>query len=395
MVPATGVWSHIVGLWDGTNIYSFVNGANKVTTAAATIVSLATGDVGLFAGKTGTVQFAPGSLGEVCFWNGVALTDSEVAALANGVAPQFVHPDGLTLYWPLFGDSPEPDYSGSRNSGTVTGSTVVAHPPVYGRLLRSTPPLVTPSGAVTTISAAVAAAASVSATVVRVRARSATSNAAATVAASVVRVRARSATATAAAAVTGAVVRTRTFTAAAAATATAACAVVRLRARAATVNATATVTAAIVRTGALTATANARATVSATVVRTRTAAATATARATVTAAVVRTRPLTGSALATATVSCSAVRTRGRSATVAATSTAIASVIRVRVLAPAVTATATVDATVSVVSASGQSSTDGQLLLTDAPWATITATAFSPAVQLTDRAAATLGIRTGG
>lgn len=41
--------------------------------------------------------------------------------------------NGLAFYAPLWGGSPEPDYSGNRNNGTVTGATVSSNnPPING-----------------------------------------------------------------------------------------------------------------------------------------------------------------------------------------------------------------------------------------------------------------------
>lgn len=55
------------------------------------------------------------------------------------------------LYWPLWGGSPEPDYSGNGNHGTVTGATVSSdNPPInglyYPRVFRNEYAMTTPAG---------------------------------------------------------------------------------------------------------------------------------------------------------------------------------------------------------------------------------------------------------
>jgi len=62
----------------------------------------------------------------------VVLTQAEILeAMRYGFTPR-----GLIGFWPLFGvDSPEPDYSGRKLNGTVTGTSVVPGPPVAWPLL--------------------------------------------------------------------------------------------------------------------------------------------------------------------------------------------------------------------------------------------------------------------
>ncbi len=73
-----------------------------------------------------------GDIAECCLWN-IILTDAEVALLATGIAPWFIHPEALIFYAPLLhGYSPEIDLMKGNNL-TVTGATVVAHPPIRYR----------------------------------------------------------------------------------------------------------------------------------------------------------------------------------------------------------------------------------------------------------------------
>ena len=72
-----------------------------------------------------------GRLAEAGVWN-VALSDSEMEALAAGMSPLMVRPDALKAYWPLFpgeGAGDATDWAGSNpmvEGGTVTAT---AHPP--------------------------------------------------------------------------------------------------------------------------------------------------------------------------------------------------------------------------------------------------------------------------
>ncbi len=71
----------------------------------------------------------PGSIADVALWN-VALTATEVTAIAQGARPFTVRPANLISYLPVDGlQSPEPDLSGNANNGTVTGAALASGPP--------------------------------------------------------------------------------------------------------------------------------------------------------------------------------------------------------------------------------------------------------------------------
>lgn len=71
----------------------------------------------------------PGLIADVAFWN-VALTAAEFAALGVGARPYTIRPLALVGYWPVTGiQSPEPDFSGLNNNGTVTGTVNASGPP--------------------------------------------------------------------------------------------------------------------------------------------------------------------------------------------------------------------------------------------------------------------------
>ena len=59
------------------------------------------------------------------------LSASEAQALTRGVNPFGVRPANLKAFLPIWGNqSPEPDYHKASSTGTVTGTTKVANPPV-------------------------------------------------------------------------------------------------------------------------------------------------------------------------------------------------------------------------------------------------------------------------
>jgi len=73
-----------------------------------------------------------GDEAEVCVW-AAELSTNEVLILSRGVNPFIVQNSNINGYWPLYGnDSPEPQYKGQTDTGTVTGATKSTgwHPPV-------------------------------------------------------------------------------------------------------------------------------------------------------------------------------------------------------------------------------------------------------------------------
>lgn len=59
----------------------------------------------------------------MAFYN-IELGANDLLALAHGVPPLIVRNEGLLGFWPLWGNqSPEPDYKGGADTGTVTGAT--------------------------------------------------------------------------------------------------------------------------------------------------------------------------------------------------------------------------------------------------------------------------------
>ena len=128
--PSAGTWLHLGATYDGStnavgiNLYangSLDNGSatqdtlgNDATTNALNLTIGARPD--------GSAAFN-GAVAEVGVWSGV-LTAAEMASLAKGFSPQLIRPSGLRFYAPLVRG--QNDIRGQN--GTLTGTTVVAHP---------------------------------------------------------------------------------------------------------------------------------------------------------------------------------------------------------------------------------------------------------------------------
>lgn len=117
MLDTTAVWTenqwHHVGFVEAsaTDHRVFLDGANKVT--STTSIAPAGADrtsIGRVADSS-PEMFFDGDIGHVAMWN-VALTDAELATLANGTSPLRVRRDALIHYWPINGQSPEADVVG-------------------------------------------------------------------------------------------------------------------------------------------------------------------------------------------------------------------------------------------------------------------------------------------
>ena len=125
-------WNHACGVWTSrNNRAAFLNGGGKGTdTGDAVPANLDRTSIGRIGDST-PGEHMSGRIAEAAIWN-VALTDSEVQALASGVSPLRVRVASLQAYWPLFaitGDAP--DYSGGANTLTDNNTVGIAdHAPV-------------------------------------------------------------------------------------------------------------------------------------------------------------------------------------------------------------------------------------------------------------------------
>lgn len=127
--PTAGTWYSVVGLHDGSIWKLYIDAAFQASggTTGAAAANGQNHSIGARIDSGTPSSFFNGKIAEVAVWN-TNIPVAAIAALAAGAPPWIAAPDGLKGYWPLLGDSSEPDYSGTRSSGTVTAATVVAHP---------------------------------------------------------------------------------------------------------------------------------------------------------------------------------------------------------------------------------------------------------------------------
>ena len=129
---SSGVWAHVMGVYDGSNLKAYLNGAAVGQTAKTGNLPTNTDDLTLGYFKSGGSgqDWLQGDLAEIAVWNAV-LTAGEIASLAKGFAPYLIRPQSLNFYMPVQGNnSPELDVKNAL-SGTVTGATKSDHPSVF------------------------------------------------------------------------------------------------------------------------------------------------------------------------------------------------------------------------------------------------------------------------
>jgi hypothetical protein len=130
----SGTWHHAGAIFTSVpNMTSYLDGIAGSAVSSNVPASMVVTRIGCeyFSGSN---QFGNGLstvlIAEAALWN-VALTASEITALAAGVRPSRVRPGALKGYWPLFGlGSYEPDLSGKGNNGTLIGTSYANHAPV-------------------------------------------------------------------------------------------------------------------------------------------------------------------------------------------------------------------------------------------------------------------------
>ncbi len=101
---SANTWHHAAGVFTAINSRSaFLDGGGKVTgVVSVTPASIDRMRIGVTADVT-PFGYTNGSIAEAAVWD-VALTDTEVAILANGYSPLLVRPSGLVFYSPLIRD---------------------------------------------------------------------------------------------------------------------------------------------------------------------------------------------------------------------------------------------------------------------------------------------------
>jgi Concanavalin A-like lectin/glucanases superfamily len=129
-LPASS-WAHIAFTGSSAAGYNtFLNGTAGTSGGSGTTMNSTTGDVTI--GKrtySGNEGFVSGNIADIAIWNTI-LTGTQISNLASGQRANTIGANAnLVGYWPIVGQSPEPDKSGNSNNGVLTGTTIVAGPP--------------------------------------------------------------------------------------------------------------------------------------------------------------------------------------------------------------------------------------------------------------------------
>jgi hypothetical protein len=126
-----GAWRHVAGTYDLSDIRMYLDGAESSTAAENRPIAYnASNDLYVGTWDNGAFNLhQDGDYAELGVWS-VALSAAEIAALAKGAHPHHIRPDKLVLYLPIWGASPEPDLSGNRQNGTVSGTAITDHAPL-------------------------------------------------------------------------------------------------------------------------------------------------------------------------------------------------------------------------------------------------------------------------
>lgn len=130
-------WQHYAFTYDGANATNnpvlYVDAVSQTVTGSGTTGgAIGNPTAAIFIGAASyDWNQQKGTIGYAGIHN-VVLTAAEIAQ-----AKQFgFTPRGLVGFWPLLGDAtPEPDFSGLKRNGTVTGTTVAPGPPVFPSLM--------------------------------------------------------------------------------------------------------------------------------------------------------------------------------------------------------------------------------------------------------------------
>lgn len=128
--PSANTWFHVAAVEAAADDRRvFLDGANKATNAVSrSPASLDTTSIGVLDDGSPSDRFS-GDLGHAALWD-AALIDQNIATVANGWSPRQVVIDNLIGYWPINGQSPEPNIVGTGTNMTVTGTSVSEEPPI-------------------------------------------------------------------------------------------------------------------------------------------------------------------------------------------------------------------------------------------------------------------------
>lgn len=124
-----GVWAHACGIVSAANARNVrCNAAGLGTDATnASPTGMNVTRIGLR--SSGGLPMS-GLIAFPCIWN-AALTDDEVASLADGLWPGLVRPESIVALWPLRGDATEIDVFGGYGMTPYNSPTKSDNPRIY------------------------------------------------------------------------------------------------------------------------------------------------------------------------------------------------------------------------------------------------------------------------
>lgn len=128
---STNSWYNLVLVFGNGALTGYVNGASDGSSSdASTLGQTATAATELGNDAHTSGRNFGGRMADIAIFD-VCLTVGEIAALAAGARAPYVRPGSLVGYWPLDGlASPEPDLSGNKFNGTLTGTTLGPGAPI-------------------------------------------------------------------------------------------------------------------------------------------------------------------------------------------------------------------------------------------------------------------------
>lgn len=109
----------------------FMDGASVATSSTSGVGTTTTDNqrIGAYS-RTSTILYSDDDVAEVATLSD-DFTLSDAQAFDAGFGPHIIKNQSLLNYWKLAGDfSPEPDFSGNANNGTLTGTAKANHPPI-------------------------------------------------------------------------------------------------------------------------------------------------------------------------------------------------------------------------------------------------------------------------
>lgn len=126
---SANTWHHACGVYSADDaVAAFLDGGGK-NTGGGTFTPAGWDSVSIATSSDSTPSFfTSGRIAEAALWN-VALTDAEVAILAEGYSPLFVRPQNLMAYWPLIRDTDD-DIVGGYSMTPINTPSVAAHAPM-------------------------------------------------------------------------------------------------------------------------------------------------------------------------------------------------------------------------------------------------------------------------